>query len=225
MATLPWPTGNDQVAGEQAALRRVATLVARAAVPETVFAAVTEEAGRLLHADYAMMGRYGAANTVTAVAAWSSAGSAFPLGSIWGIGGQNIQTTVFQARRPARIDDYNDASGPIAEAARKMGLRAVVGVPVSVEGRLWGVMAVGSTRGALLAATEARLAGFTELAATAIANSQARVELRGFAEEQAALRRVATLVARAAPPEEVFAAQRRSSGRADRVPCPDRDHR
>jgi signal transduction histidine kinase len=206
MAALPGPTGNDQVTGEQAALRRVATLVARAAVPETVFAAVTEEAGRLLHADYAMMGRYGAANTVTAVAAWSSAGSAFPLGSIWGIGGQNIQTTVFQARRPARIDDYNDASGPIAEAARKMGLRAVVGVPVSVEGRLWGVMAVGSTRGALPAATEARLAGFTELAATAIANSQARVELRGFAEEQAALRRVATLVARAAPPEEVFAA-------------------
>jgi hypothetical protein len=55
----------------------------------------------------------------------------------------------------------------------------------------------------LPADTEARLAGFTELVATAVANTQARVELRGFAEEQAALRRVATLVARAAPAEKV----------------------
>ena len=65
----------------------------------------------------------------------------------------------------------------------------------------------------LPADTEVRLAGFTELAATAIANAQARVELRGFAEEQAALRRVATLVARAAPPEEVFAAVTAEAGR------------
>ena len=60
--------------------------------------------------------------------------------------------------------------------------------------------------------TEARLAGFTELAATAIASAQARVELRGFAEEQGALRRVATLVARAAAPEEVFAAVAAEAG-------------
>ena len=59
---------------------------------------------------------------------------------------------------------------------------------------------------------EARLAGFTELTATAIANAQARVDLRGFAEEQAALRRVATLVARAAPWEEVFAAVAAEAG-------------
>ena len=61
--------------------------------------------------------------------------------------------------------------------------------------------------------TERRLAAFTELVATAIANAQARVELRGFAEEQAALRRVATLVARGAPPEEVFAAVTAEAGR------------
>ena len=70
-----------------------------------------------------------------------------------------------------------------------------------------------STREPLPADTEARLAGFTELAATAIANAQARAELRGFAEEQAALRRVAVLVARAAPPEEVFAAVAEEAGR------------
>ena len=94
------------------------------------------------------------------------------------------------------------------------GFRAAVGAPISVEGRLWGVMAVASAHEQPLPAdTEARLAGFTELAAAAIANAQARVELRGFAEEQAALRRVATLVARAAPPQEVFAAVTAEVGR------------
>ena len=289
---------------------------------------------------------------------------------------------VFQTGRAARIDDFADAADPTAQAAREFGLRAVVGVPISVEGRLWGVMIVGSHAGAaaaghrgpagrvhragrhrdrqrpgprgaarvrrragraaagsdagrprrrhrtrcsprsprrpggcwapthasmsrygpdgaatvvaawdstgtavsrrqpvghrraepahagvpdrpggadrrlrrrlgparrgrprvrpplgcrradqrrraavgrhgrrvharepLPAGTEARLAGFTELAATAIANAQARVELRGFADEQAALRRVATLVARAAPPEEVLAAVTEEAGR------------
>ena len=81
-----------------------------------------------------------------------------------------------------------------------MGVRATVGVPITVEGGVWGVMLVSSTRREPLPAdTEARLAGFTELVGTAVANAQARVELRGFAEEQAGLRRVATLVARGGP--------------------------
>jgi signal transduction histidine kinase len=75
------------------------------------------------------------------------------------------------------IDDYAGVSGPVAEAARKLGIRAAVGVPVSVEGRLWGVMAVGSSARPLPAGTEARLAGFTELAATAIANAEAQAAL------------------------------------------------
>jgi GAF domain-containing protein len=79
---------------------------------------------------------------------------------------------VFQTHRAARIDDYAGASGPFAELAREFGLRAAVGVPVSVEVRLWGVMTVRSTREEPLPAdTDARLAGFTERAATAIANA------------------------------------------------------
>jgi len=81
---------------------------------------------------------------------------------------------VFQTGRAARIDDYAGLSGPIAAASRKWGLRASVGVPVTVEGRLWGVMIVGSRVGPLPAGTEARLAAFTELAATAIANAEAQ---------------------------------------------------
>jgi signal transduction histidine kinase len=214
MAVLPGRTGDDRVTWEQAALRRVATLVARAAAPTEVFAAVTEEAGRLLGADFSTMARYDQDGTRTVVAAWSSNGAAFPVGAHTRLGGRNVQTMVFQTGRAARIDDYAGASGPLAEAAREFGFRAAVGAPVRVEGRLWGVMYVGSTREEPLpAGTEARLAGFTELAATAIANAQARVELRGFAEEQAALRRVATLVARGAPPAEEFAAVAGEAGR------------
>jgi GAF domain-containing protein len=206
MAALPGRAGHDRIAGEQAALRRVATLVARAAAPEEVFAAVTEEAGRLLGVTFAMMGRYDPDNARTIIAAWSSTESAFPVGKRISLSGQNVPTLVFQTGRPARIDNYAGASGPIADAVRAIGIRAAVGVPVSVEGRLWGVMIVGSRAGTLPAGTETQLAGFTELAGTAIANAQARVELRGFADEQAALRRVATLVAQGASPEEVLTA-------------------
>ena len=209
---MPGGTGDDRIAGEQAALRRVATLVARGAPPAEVFAAVTEEAGRLLGADHATMGRYDPDGARTVVAAWTSTGAPYPMARAR-LGGQNLHTTVFETGRAARIDDQARAWGPIADAVREFGVRAAVGVPVSVEGRLWGVMIVGSRDQPLPEDTEARLAGFTELVATAIANAQARVELREFAEEQAALRRVATLVAEAAPPAEILTAVTEEAGR------------
>ena len=90
----------------------------------------------------------------------------------------------------------------MAEKVRSIGVRAAVGVPVLVGGRLWGVMAVGSSRPEPLSAdTEMRIGAFTELVATAIANTAARAELEQVAAEQAALGRVATLVAEAVPAE------------------------
>jgi signal transduction histidine kinase len=221
MAAHPGVPGREPLAGdvrriaeEQAGLRRVATLVARAAAPEEVFAAVTAEAGRVLAVDLAWMARYEAGGVLQVVAAWSGAGAVpVPVGTRVGPGGWNVSALMFRTGRAARIDDYAGASGPAAETARESGLRASVGVPVSVEGRPWGVMAVGSRVAPLPADTEERLASFTELAAIAIASAQARTELRGFAEEQAALRRVATLVARGAPPEEVFDAVAAEAGR------------
>jgi signal transduction histidine kinase len=162
----------------QAALRRVATLVAQAAPPGEVLTAVTGEAGRLLHADYATMNRYDPDGAITVVASWSSVGAAFPVGTTARLGGRNMQAMVFQTRRAARIDDYAIVSGQLAEAARDFGIRAAVGVPVSVGGRLWGIMLVGSRAGPLPAGAEARLAGFTELAATAIANAEAQTALK-----------------------------------------------
>jgi signal transduction histidine kinase len=88
-----------------------------------------------------------------------------------------LSTLVFRSAEPARIDDYADASGPAADVSRAVGIRASVGVPISVEGRLWGVMIVASATEPLPSGTEARLARFTELAATAIANSHAQAEV------------------------------------------------
>src|SRR6266576_324869 len=156
---------------EHAALRRVAVLVARAAAPGEVFTAVTEEAGRLLGAGHAAMSRYDPDGAVEVVAAWSSSGAAIPVGTRMSLGGRNVHTLVFEQGRAARLDDYAGVSGAVAEFAREFGIRAAIGVPISVEGRLWGLMSLASRR-ELPPDTEARLAGFTELIATAIANAE-----------------------------------------------------
>jgi signal transduction histidine kinase len=120
-----------------------------------------------------------------------------------------VTTLVYSTGRPARID-YSDVSGVIGQvASHDWGLRSSVGVPVSAESRLWGCIVVafsGLELQLLPTDTEARLASFTELVATAIANTESRASLARLAEEQAALRRVATLVAQGVPPVEIFSA-------------------
>ena len=203
---------SGQIADEQAALRRVAVLVAEGAPPEEVFTAVTAEAGQLLDADRAAVGRYVPENAVSIVARWSAAGEDRALVHT-PLGGQNVASLVFESGRPVRMDDFSQLSGPGGEVVRELGIRSSVGIPISVDGRLWGVIIVSNTDDEPLPAdAEARLAGFTELAGTAIANAQARVDLRRHADEQAALRRVATLVAGGAPPEEVYAAVAAEAG-------------
>ena len=200
-------TESRRSAEEQAALRRVATLVARAVAPDLVFAAVAEEAGRLMSTDIALIARYGEGPSATGIVGWRKDGEPIPLGSDIKLGGQNVASAVFSSGRPARVDGYEAASGDVAGWAHGMGIRSSVGVPITVAGRLWGVMTVSSESDETLSPdTEDRLSGFTDLAATAIANAEAREELRHFAEEQTGLRRVATFVARGVPPSIVFGA-------------------
>jgi signal transduction histidine kinase len=195
------------LAEEQAALRRVAMLVALGVPPDEVFAAVTVEVVRLLPVDFARMGRYESDGAVTTVAASSKTDNHLPSGRRLAPGWKNLGRIVATTGRSARVDSVADASGPGGVTARQMGISSAVATPILVEGRLWGVMAAGSTVEQLLPAdTEARLASFTELVATAISNAESRASLARLAQEQAALRRVATLVARGAAPEEVFAA-------------------
>ena len=212
---LPDQARLGQLAEEQAALRRVATLVAHGVPPEEVFAAVAEEVGQLFRVELATLCRYEPGRMWTPVTTWGPAGENLPVGIRWPLEGHNVSTLVFESGRPARIDRYADSSsGPVSAGPREIGIRSAVGTPVIVEGRLWGVIFAGSTlEQPLPADTEARLASFTELVATAVANTDSRAELARLAEEQAALRRVATLVARATPPQEVFAAVAEEVGR------------
>ena len=198
-------SGPRTLAETQAALRRVATLVASGTSPEALFAAVTEEVVRVLPVDLACMGRYESGRTVTFVAAAGRASARIPVGARLTLGGRNVSTAVAQTGRSTRVDDYANASGPIGAAFGEWGFRSGVGAPITVEGRLWGVVIGGSTIDPPLPVDiEERLAQFTDLLAMAIANAESRAGLARLAREQAALRRVATLVAGGARPEEVF---------------------
>ncbi|HEV2927465.1 MAG TPA: DUF4118 domain-containing protein, partial [Propionibacteriaceae bacterium] len=199
---------------EQSALRRVATLVAEAGPPSVVFEAVTREVGLLCDADLARMERYEQDGTVTGVAAWSRVPVELEVGTRFDLDGLSIARGVQQTDGPVRVDSFAQDTGAIAREARALGIRSSVGCPIVVAGRLWGVIAASTKREEPFPpATEAQIARFTELVATAIANAQAHEELRALADEQAALRRVATLVAHGEPPDVVFAAVAEEVGR------------
>ncbi len=162
---------------EQAAMRRVATLVAEGTLPEKVFPAVNEEVARLLDVDGTRLMRYETDGTATFVASWGEP-TIVPAGTRIALDGRNIASMVRSSGRPARIEDYEDAPGSVAAIARERGVRSAIGAPITVEGRLWGAMAAFSkTDKPLPPGIELRLADFTDLVGTAIANTQARVDL------------------------------------------------
>jgi signal transduction histidine kinase len=199
---------------EQAALRRVATLVARDAPSTEVFEAVATEVGKLLDADITVVGRYDGDGAATAIGSWNASGERVPVGTRSAIGGRNVLTIVAETGKPARMDGYDDASGDAAEIARRFGWRSSIAAPIVVEDRVWGAMLVATQRPEPFAVgAEDRLADFTEMIATAVANAEAHDEVRRFGDEQSALRRVATLVARGVPPQHLFDAVAEEVGR------------
>jgi signal transduction histidine kinase len=195
-----------RLAEEQAALRRVATLVAEESPPAQLFAKVAEEVASLLgsNIDSAIL-RYQGDEAATVVGVWGEQrAGGIRVGPRLPVDG-NVSAQVFRERRSVRVDDYLAVDGAIADHAQEHGIRSAVGCPILVQGRLWGAMIVAHYEAeAFPPNTERRVAQFTELMATAIANTEARTEVQRLAEEQAALRRVATLVAEGAAPTEVF---------------------
>lgn len=166
-----------RLAEEQASLRQVATLVARAAPPKEVFAAVTEEVGRLLAVDFTAMGRYESGGMVTFVAIRTGTDETISLATPWSLGGNNVTTLVSQTGRTARMERPAEFSDPAADI-QGAGIRSSIGAPIMVGGRLWGVM-IAATRKVrpLPRDTEARLADFIDLVATAIANAESQAAL------------------------------------------------
>ena len=205
-----------RLAEEQGALRRVATLVATGASEADLVAAVTSEVAQLFGADTANTMRWDG-DTIRVIGEWSAQpGTAKQLGRAYTFGGDTITARVVQTGSPSRVDSIHDLETEFArERWQELGIEASIGAPVVVDGQIWGVITASRTapedvfpRGA-----ENRLGDFAALVAQAIVNSEARREATALAEEQAALRRVATLVAAGRPELEVLDAVAREVGR------------
>ncbi len=163
---------------QQAALRRVATSVARGVSPEEVFESVAGEVRRLLRANSTRLLRYEPDGTATVVAGSSEPDIAVPVGTRFTLEGDNIPAMVLRTGLPARMDALDAASGSAAAVLRDLGIRSAVGAPVVVEGCLWGVMVAAWTEHRVVSEQEElRIVEFTDLVATAIANADSRAEL------------------------------------------------
>jgi signal transduction histidine kinase len=171
-------TESVRLSDEQSALRRIATLVAQSTPPPVVFEAVTREVGLLCRADLARMERYEEDATVTGIAAWSNVPAQLTVGTRFALVGPSIARKVRDTGGPVRVASFANVEGQIAQEARSVGIRSSVGCPITVAGRLWGVIAASTKSTAPFPAnTESRIANFTELVATAVANAESRAEL------------------------------------------------
>jgi hypothetical protein len=160
-----------QLVAEQAAARRVGTLVARGVEPSEVGGAVAEELRRCLGAFTAGLWRFETSGEITLVAAAAHPAALvkWPLGTRTPIEGNTLATVVQRTGLPARIDSYDNIAGAVAARVRAVGIHAAVGVPIIVDGSVWGLAAVGSTEPRPMPAdTEMRISRFAELIATAL---------------------------------------------------------
>ena len=167
------------LADEQAALRRVATLVASEAPPNRVFQQVTEEVGRLLGLPRATVVKYDGAHTATIVSGWTEDGRPrLPVGSALNLDGDTVVAQVLRTGTAQRVESYDEAGGRLAETLRSAGYRAAVAAPVTVGGRLWGALAAATaSEEPLPEGLERRLCDFADLVGQALANADARERL------------------------------------------------
>jgi signal transduction histidine kinase len=167
------------LADEQAALRRVATLVASEAPPSRVFAQVTEEVGRLLGLPGASVLQFDGVSSTRVVGGWSEDGRLlFPVGATLELDGDTVVAKVLRSGSAQRVERYEEASGAVAESMRGFGYRAAVAAPVNVGGKVWGALAAATpSEDPLPAGLEQKLCDFADLVAQALANADAYEKL------------------------------------------------
>ncbi|HEX6527288.1 MAG TPA: GAF domain-containing protein [Streptosporangiaceae bacterium] len=178
----PAGTGRDvlETVAEQAALRRVATLVARGVPHGELFAVVNQELARLAGADAAALLRFEPDQTITLLTGWSAAGAPVPAGER-----EPVTAALRRLRDTARPVRFGPSdvplTGPFITEIRRFGIRAAVAVPIQAGGRVWGVsVAASQSPEPFPPATETLMAAFAELVATAISNAESRAELAAF---------------------------------------------
>src|ERR1700737_2125791 len=135
-----------ELRNEQAALRQVATLVARGVDQKTILEAVAEEIGRQAGAEMVNIFRYESDQTATRVAVWTSQPSGPAVGETVGSRGHYVFTKVLETRAPVRLDDMGLLTGDAADTVSKFRIRSAVAIPIMVDGKLWGAAGAGSTK-------------------------------------------------------------------------------
>lgn len=187
----------EQLIAEQAALLRVAELVARESPADDLFHAVAEQLGCVTHVSGTQLLRFDDDEMATSVGSWGRVESGIAVGEPFSTQGNILTGRIRATGLPARVEDYSSAVGQLDALKRGFGIRSAVGAPIRTAGRLWGVLVVGSVATEPLPdETEDRMVKFADLVGVALSNFEARTSLQILADEQAALRRVATVVAR-----------------------------
>jgi signal transduction histidine kinase len=173
------PTRLQALLAEQAALRRVATMVAGSPPAPALFGQVCEELGELLAVKSTDMIRYEDERFATVVGTWTGNDTpSFPVGERIPVEGESVTAKLYRSGRPERVDDYDDVEGELAARLREFGIHSVVGAPIYVAGRLWGaIMATSELPHVFPGETEARISSFAELVTAALANVDAREQL------------------------------------------------
>ena len=170
----------ERLLQEQAALRRVAMLVARDAPARVIFASVCEEVASVLGVTTTNLVRYEDDGTATVVGAWAQEGAPLmPVASIpLPLDGATVAPRVQRSGRTVRVDDYGGLDDVLARRLREVGIRSAVGAPIVVAGRLWGAVIAADARPYHLPAdAEQRISTFAQLITDALANTDAREQL------------------------------------------------
>jgi signal transduction histidine kinase len=171
---------HEALAREHAALRRVATMVARETSPAEVFAAVTRETGELLGAQRTTLLRVESPEWARVVAAWSNGEAPpVPVGHRGAIDeGRGILGRMLQSARPVRIEDFDEVGGIVAALMRELGIRSAAAGPILLGGRLWGALSAAWPDPDMMpTGAEDRVAAFAELVSHAVENAETREEL------------------------------------------------
>src|SRR5262249_22519690 len=133
----------SRLVDEQAALRRVATLVAEGVTTSRLGSAVLEEVAGVVDARAAWLVRYEPERSMTVLASVNDPN--FPPGSRWSLEGSSVSAAIFDTKEAARIDDFSGLEGPIAAQTRESRFVSSLGVPIVVDGVVWGAICVGTS--------------------------------------------------------------------------------
>jgi signal transduction histidine kinase len=165
-----------ELADEQAALRRIATLVARGVPAAQIFDAVAEEVHRLWDPDVTVLVRCEPEGTWTILAVRGTESGTLPAGLRLDIDETAPGVAETLSGRPSRVD-ARPLGTPQDHILRSERIQAWVGSPIMLMERTWGAIQVVSRHGPLPKGAEDRLADFALLVAAAIANAESQATL------------------------------------------------